>query len=125
MVFLYIINFKQCKGPFFVKMSSKTNTVFNVAMDDELFSLMQGQVMLNMHGDKRMKRTAYVVIANRMNASGNYEKELTWELMQNRVRYLKKHYHVLCDLLNASGLGTTTPRSEWWQMIKYGPHIWR
>lgn len=106
-------------------MSSKTNTIFNAARDDELLSLMQEQVMLSVRGDRGMKKTAYVAIANKMNASGNYDKELTAELVHNRVRFLKKRYHVLCDLLNASGLGTTAPRSKWWQMIKCGLHIWR
>lgn len=74
-------------------------------MNNKLITRLIQQVQLGMCTDRGMKQEAYNNIASAFNASNKYRKKITWQMVKNRSKALKKGYQTVIELLDTSSFG--------------------
>ncbi|XP_058077764.1 L10-interacting MYB domain-containing protein-like [Magnolia sinica] len=120
--------------------SPRTNTVKSLAeptsralkikwtpdMDQAMIDTFLEQVALGRKGDNGFKREAYQIAADAITKHTNVV--LKWQNVSNRLRYYKREYTTVKDMLAASGFGwdnermvVTTPDEVWEEYLKSHP----
>ncbi|XP_058077710.1 uncharacterized protein LOC131226058 isoform X2 [Magnolia sinica] len=100
------------------------------AMDQILFDTFLEQVALGRKADNGFKREAYQIAADEVTKhTGVF---VTWQNVFNRVRYYKREYTAVKDMLAASGFGwdtermvVTAPDEVWEQYLRSHPNAAR
>ncbi|XP_058111091.1 uncharacterized protein LOC131254087 [Magnolia sinica] len=92
-------------------------------MDQVMIDIFLEQVALGRKGDNGFKREAYQSAADAVTKHTNVV--LKWQNVSNRLRYYKREYIAVKDMLSASGFGwdnermvVTTPDEVWEEYIK-------
>ncbi|XP_058103645.1 uncharacterized protein LOC131247257 [Magnolia sinica] len=99
-------------------------------MDQILFDTFLEQVALGRKANNGFKRVAYQIATDEV--TKHTEVIVTWQNMSNRLRYYKREYTAVKDMLAASGFGwdskrmvVTAPDEVWEQYLRSHPNAVR
>ncbi|XP_058101150.1 L10-interacting MYB domain-containing protein-like [Magnolia sinica] len=99
-------------------------------MDQILFDTFIEQVTLGHKADNSFKREAYQIATEEV--TKHTDVAVRWQNVSNRLRYYKREYNVVKDILGASGFGwdnerlvVTAPDEVWDQYLRSHPRAER
>ncbi|XP_058075339.1 uncharacterized protein At2g29880-like isoform X3 [Magnolia sinica] len=107
-------------------LSQAVKIKWSAEIDQVLFNVLLEQVALGRKVDNGFKNEAYQVIAEEV--MKHTDLPVNWQNVQNRLRYYKREYIAIRDMLAASGFGwdnermvITAPDEVWEDYLKSHP----